>query len=166
MTAVRPAPPSAAALPPGPAPRRVRPPRWLDLRLLLGVLLVLGSVLLGARVVGAADATVPVWAASGDLAAGTELDADDLVAVDVRLDDTADAYLSTSTRPEGRTLARAVRAGELVPGSALEEPTTWCRWPCRCRRGSCRRGSGAAAWSTCTRWRTRPWAPRRQPGAP
>jgi hypothetical protein len=87
----------------------------------LGVLLVLGSVLLGARVVGAADATVPVWAASGNLAAGTELDEDDLVAVDVRLDDTADAYLSTAARPEGRTLARAVRSGELIPGSALEE---------------------------------------------
>lgn len=122
MTAVRPAAPSAAALPAGPTPRRVRPPRWLDLRLVLGVLLVLGSVLLGARVVGAADATVPVWAASGDLAAGTDLDAEDLVAVDVRLDDAADAYLSTGTRPEGRTLARAVRAGELIPGSALEEP--------------------------------------------
>lgn len=122
MTAVRPAPPSAATVPPGPAPRRVRPPRWLDLRLLLGVLLVLGSVLLGARVVGAADATVPVWAASGDLAAGTQLDEDDLVAVDVRLDRAADAYLSTATRPEGRTLARAVRSGELVPGSVLEEP--------------------------------------------
>ena len=122
MTAVRPAPPSAAPLPPGPAPRRVRPPRWLDLRLLLGLLLVLGSVLLGARVVGSADATVPVWAAAGDLAAGTELDEDDLVAVEVRLDDAADAYLSTSTRPVGRTLARAVRSGELVPGSVLEEP--------------------------------------------
>ncbi|MGY2129163.1 SAF domain-containing protein [Blastococcus sp. SYSU DS0617] len=122
MTAVRPAPPPTAALPPGAAPRRVRAPRWLDLRLVLGVLLVLGSVLLGARVVGAADATVPVWAATGDLAAGTELDADDLVAVDVRLDGTADAYLSTATRPEGRTLARAVRSGELIPGSALDEP--------------------------------------------
>lgn len=122
MTAVRPAPPPPTALPAGPSPRRVRPPRWLDLRLLLGVLLVLGSVLLGARVVGAADATVPVWAAAGDLAAGTELAQDDLVAVDVRLDDAADAYLSTATRPVGRTLARAVRAGELVPGSVLEEP--------------------------------------------
>lgn len=122
MTAVRPAPPPPVARPPGAAPRRVRAPGWLDLRLLLGVLLVLGSVLLGARVVGAADATVPVWAATGDLAAGTELDADDLVAVDVRLDDTADAYLSTATRPEGRTLARAVRSGELIPGSVLEEP--------------------------------------------
>ena len=123
MTAVRPsASPSAAAdAVPGPTPRRVRPPRWLDLRLVLGVLLVLASVLLGARVVSAADATVPVWAVAGDLAAGTELTADDLVAVDVRLDDAADAYLSTRTRPEGRTLARAVREGELLPGSALEE---------------------------------------------
>jgi hypothetical protein len=99
----------------------VRPPRWLDLRLVLGLLLVLGSVLLGARVVSAADATVPVWAAAGDLAAGTVLTADDLVAVDVRLDDTADAYLSTSTKPDGRTLARAVSAGELLPRSTLVE---------------------------------------------
>jgi hypothetical protein len=123
VTAVRPADaPTAPSELPGPTPRRVRPPRWLDLRLVLGVLLVLGSVLLGARVVSTADATVPVWAAAGDLAPGTELTADDLVAVDVRLDATADAYLSTAARPEGHTLARAVRAGELVPRSALEEP--------------------------------------------
>ncbi|MCW2739596.1 MAG: flagellar biosynthesis protein FlgA [Blastococcus sp.] len=107
---------------PGPAPRRIRPPRWLDLRLILGVLLVLGSVLLGARIVTAAHATVPVWAAKADLAPGTALSADDLVAVDVRLDDAADAYLSTATRPEGRSLSRAVHAGELVPRSALEDP--------------------------------------------
>jgi hypothetical protein len=106
---------------PGPTPRRVRPPRWLDLRLVLGVLLVLASVLLGARIVSAADATVPVWAVTGDLAAGTELSVDDLVAVEVRLDDSADAYLSTATRPEGRMLARAVREGELLPRTALEE---------------------------------------------
>jgi hypothetical protein len=122
VTAVRPPgiPATASDPPAGPTPRRVRPPRWLDLRLVLGVLLVLGSVLLGARVVTAADATVPVWAAAGDLAAGTELTADDLVPVAVRLDATARAYLSTGTRPEGRTLGRAVRAGELVPRSALE----------------------------------------------
>ena len=124
VTAVRPSgtPTGGAEIPTGPAPRRVRPPRWLDLRLVLGVLLVLGSVLLGARVVSAADATVPVWAATGDLAPGTELTAGDLVSVDVRLDATADAYLSSGTRPEGRTLARAVRAGELLPRTALEEP--------------------------------------------
>jgi hypothetical protein len=101
----------------------VRPPRWLDLRLVLGVLLVLASVLLGARVVTAADATVPVWSAAGDLAAGTVLADGDLVAVQVRLDDVAQQYLATSTRPEGRVLGRAVRAGELLPRSALEEAT-------------------------------------------
>jgi len=110
---------TAPDLPTGPAPRRVRPPRWLDLRLLLGVLLVLGSVLLGARVIGAADATVPVWAAAGDLSAGSRLTADDLVAVDVRLDKAAGAYLDTGSRPEGGTLNRAVHAGELLPRSAL-----------------------------------------------
>jgi SAF domain len=107
---------------PGPSPRRVRPPRWLDLRLVLGVLLVLGSVLIGARVVTAADATVPVWAASADLAAGTVLTGNDLVAVQVRLDDAAGGYLSTGTHPQGRTLARPVRRGELVPRSALDRP--------------------------------------------
>lgn len=125
MTAVR-TPVPAAAAPPGvagPSPRRVRPPRWLDLRLVLGVLLVLGSVLLGARVVASADATVPVWALTGDLATGTELRAGDLRAVEVRLGDAADAYLATSTRPEGRTLARTVRSGELLPRTALEEMT-------------------------------------------
>src|SRR3954466_15707726 len=114
VTAVRPAPapPEPAEGLPAPVPRRVRPPRWLGLRLMLGLVLVLGSVLLGARVVSAADATVPVWAAAGDLAAGTVLTADDLVAVDVRLGDAASAYLSTTTRPAGRTLSRAVSAGE------------------------------------------------------
>lgn len=125
MTAVRlpGAPAIAAELPAGSAPRRVRPPRWLDLRLLLGVLLVLGSVLLGARVIGAANSTVPVWAAAGDLAAGSRLTAEDLVPVDVRLDTSAHAYLATGSHPEGHTLNRAVRAGELVPRSALAAGT-------------------------------------------
>lgn len=120
-TALRPPDLRAPAdVPVAPVPRRVRPPRWLDLRLVLGVLLVLGSVLLGARVVGAADATVPVWVAQGDLAAGTVLTADDLAVIDVRLDAVAGGYLSASVRPEGRTLGRAVGEGELLPRAALE----------------------------------------------
>jgi hypothetical protein len=122
-TSVAPATGRSEVTPGGPLPRRVRPPRWLDLRLVLGVLLVLGSVLLGARVVTAADATVPVWSVAGDLAAGTVLDRNDLVAASVRLEGSASAYLATSTHPEGRVLGRAVRAGELLPRSALEEAT-------------------------------------------
>jgi len=59
VTAVRTpalAPVATEALP-GPTPRRVRPPRWLDLRLVLGLLLVLHSVLLGSMIVRAADRT-------------------------------------------------------------------------------------------------------------
>ncbi|MGY1835136.1 flagella basal body P-ring formation protein FlgA [Blastococcus sp. SYSU DS0510] len=121
MTAVR--TPGTTELPAGPTPRRVRAPGWLDLRLVLGVLLVLASVLLGARVVSAADATVPVWSAAEDLAAGTILTAEDLVVVDVRLDEAAEKYLSGSTRPDGSALSRGVRAGELLPRSALEGPS-------------------------------------------
>ncbi|MCU1615063.1 MAG: hypothetical protein JWO98_2603 [Frankiales bacterium] len=123
MSAVRPQV-TAPELPDvsGPVPRRVRPPRWLDLRLVLGVLLVLGSVLLGARVVSAADSTVPVWAAAGDLAVGTVLTDGDLVTVDVRLDGTAGAYLAAAAKPAGRPLSRAVRKGELLPRTALEDP--------------------------------------------
>ena len=120
-------PPERVGTPAGaataPVPRRLRAPRWLDLRLVLGVLLVLGSVLLGARVVGAADAMVPVWAAQEDLAAGTVLTAEDLTVVDVRLEALAPGYRAASVRPEGRTLSRAVGAGELLPRAALAEST-------------------------------------------
>lgn len=122
MTAVRsPASAQGPARAEGPVPRRVRTPRWLDLRLLLGLLLVLGSVLLGARVLASADATVPVWAAVGDLAAGTVLGSGDLVPVDVRLGEAAGAYLASGVPLEGRVLGRAIRKGELLPRSAMEQ---------------------------------------------
>lgn len=120
LTAVRPATPAPAAE--ARVPRRVQPPRWLDLRLVLGVLLVLGSVLLGARVVTSAGATAPVWAASSDLAAGTVLQPGDVVAVEVRLQKASDAYLTTSVPLDGRVLSHAVHRGELLPRSALDKP--------------------------------------------
>ena len=59
---------------------RLAIPRWGDSRLVLGLLLVMGSVLLGARLLAAADDTVPVWAVTEDLGSGTSLQPDDLVA--------------------------------------------------------------------------------------
>lgn len=102
------------------SPKATRVPgrRWRDWRLALGVALVLGSAILGARVVAAADDTVAVWAADGDLVAGTLLSADDLVPVAVRIEAPVNPYL-TGAVPDGYVVSRDVRDGELVPATAV-----------------------------------------------
>lgn len=62
---------------------RIRP--WRDPRLLIGVLLVLGSTILGARAVAAGDDRVEYWALDGAVAPGDQVSADDMVAVRVHL---------------------------------------------------------------------------------
>lgn len=62
--------------------------------MLIGVLLVLGSTILGARLVAAADDTVRYWALDRAVAPGDPVSADDLVAVRVRLSSkVSDNYL-------------------------------------------------------------------------
>lgn len=107
-----------ATAPPSPSARRVPRRRWKDWRLVVGVLLVLVSVLVGVRVVSAADDTVPVWSAAADLVAGTPLQAADLLAVPVRIEADANPYLM-GVVPEGYVLTRDVSAGELVPAAAV-----------------------------------------------
>jgi hypothetical protein len=108
---------SASSSPPA---RRLGAARWLDVRLLVGVLLVLGSVVLGAKVVAEADDTVPVWAARVDLAPGDTLDSDDVVARQVRMSDLS-AYVG-GRLPTGYVLTRPVGAGELLPRAAVTLP--------------------------------------------
>jgi Flp pilus assembly protein CpaB len=102
---------------------RGRRPSWRDPRLAVGVLLVVGSVLVGARVLAGADDTVPVLAAREPLAAGQRLEQGDLETVRLRFDSEADAdrYLpGDASVPEGGVLLRAVGAGELLPRTALD----------------------------------------------
>jgi hypothetical protein len=94
-------------------------PRWLDVRVIGGVLLLVASIVIGAKVVGASARTSPVWVAAHDLAAGTVLTAGDLAQADVNLGDRGDLYLDASSSLAGRLLGRALRAGELVPVSAV-----------------------------------------------
>jgi hypothetical protein len=100
--------------------RRLRAPSWHDPRLLVGLLLVLGSVTAGGLVVAAADDTVPVYVAARPLVPGDALDAADLTVVHARLDAAEPRYLAAvSGPPRGRVLVRPVPAGELVPLSAV-----------------------------------------------
>lgn len=121
------------AQPTSPPAVRQHLPSWLDLRLVLGVLLVLVSVLVGARVVASADRSVRVWAVRADLSAGTTLAAGDVGLVRVRLFADADRYLAAGRSPAGLTLTRDLGAGELLPrgavtpqaaGSVLSVPVT------------------------------------------
>jgi len=104
------------------SPRAVRlaTPRWLDARLVLGVLLVALSVAAGARVFAAADNLTAVYVAAHDLAPGERLSADDLAVTHVRLRDQAGLYIAaTATPPVGYVVSRYVGAHELVPVAAL-----------------------------------------------
>lgn len=103
-----------------PAAQRLRRPSWRDSRLLFGVLLVLASTAVGAWVMSRADDRLPMYAAKSGLVAGQALSADDVVRVDVQLGDATDDYLSARGDLPGESFVlREVRAGELVPLSAL-----------------------------------------------
>jgi hypothetical protein len=103
-----------------PTAQRLRRPSWRDSRLLFGLLLVLASTAVGAWVMSRADDRVPMYAARSALVAGQVLSAEDVVRVDVQLGDTADDYVSArGDLPPGSFVLREVRAGELVPRTAL-----------------------------------------------
>ena len=99
--------------------------RRLDGRLVAGVLLVLLSIVLGTRVVSAADHSQLVWAAAHDLAPGATVQSSDLKAVRTRLFDAGRLYLSAENgkAPEGYVVRRPVAAGELVPLASLGRDT-------------------------------------------
>jgi len=110
------------ALPPAPSPRRLSRPRWFNVRVVGGILLVIAAIVVGARVVAAGSQTAPVWAAERSLAAGTVIGPGDLAAVEVNLGDNAGAYLSPGAQsPVGMTLVAPLAPGELLAGSAVRE---------------------------------------------
>ena len=109
--------------PGSPRANRLAAPGWLDTRLVLGVLLVLTSVVVGARVLSSADRSQTVWATTRDLAPGTQLADGDLTRMRVRLFSHSDNYVrGTGPAPTGYFLRRGVGAGELLPFNALTKP--------------------------------------------
>lgn len=105
---------------PAPTAARLRRPSWRDPRLLVGVVLVAGSVAAGAAVVGAARTTTPVFVAAHDLVPGDPVTAADLRLADVNLGGAAGRYLGAGDAPSDGSVATAVvHAGELVPRASL-----------------------------------------------
>jgi hypothetical protein len=90
--------------------------------LVAGVLLVLGSVVVGARVIAAADQTVPVLVATTDLAPGQPLTGAMVEMRDVVLDGNLDLYY-TGDVGAGYVVVRTVSEGELLPRSAVAAST-------------------------------------------
>jgi hypothetical protein len=109
-------------LPPSsPAPRRVRTPNWLDLRLVAGVFLVLVAVGVGLLVIAHAGSTRRVWAVTHNVAAGTTLTAADVAPARIRMTHAATLYIPSSSDDAvvGRTVNRNLTAGELLPRAGL-----------------------------------------------
>ncbi|MFT4300053.1 MAG: hypothetical protein QM597_10510 [Aeromicrobium sp.] len=95
--------------------------RWRDPRLLAGVVLVVGAMVVGARLVAAADDTVSYWAVADDVRAGDPVSADDLVAVEARLSGAAaEAHLRSDAELPKR-LDDLTWAGDFAAGTLVSE---------------------------------------------
>jgi len=91
-----------------------------DLRLVLGVLLVVGSVAGVYGIVAAADRRVTVYAAASALTPGERIDAGDLVQRSVALDGSDRLYLAAGRIPSGGlVVTQPVAKGELLPTSSV-----------------------------------------------
>lgn len=101
-----------------PAAHRLVSRRWLDGRAVLGIVLLLGSMIGGARLFAAAGHETTVWAAAHDLAPGERLASGDLTPIRVRLNGAARGYL-TGGAPVGYVVVRFVAGRELLPAAAL-----------------------------------------------
>ncbi|WP_145725792.1 MULTISPECIES: hypothetical protein [unclassified Nocardioides] len=107
---------------PVPPATRVARPGWRDPRLWVGVLLVAGSVVLGARLLAAADDTVAVWGLAADRGSGAPVVAGDLEVHRVRFADdaTLERYFPADEPvPDALVLTRPVGAGELLARSSV-----------------------------------------------
>ncbi len=117
----------AEVVTPSPAANRLGSSRWRDPRLWVGALLVLASVVLGAKVLAAADNTVSVWALEHDAGAGMAIGPADVHAIRVHFTAPADQdrYLLTSEQlPAQAHLTRDVGAGEMLAKAALSTDTS------------------------------------------
>ena len=105
---------------PKPTATRLGKPSWRDSRLVVGVVLVLLSMTVGAKAIAAADDTVPMYAAAASLVPGQPVTQRDVRRVDVQLGADRARYVAADHDIAPDTFAlRDVRPGELLPTTAL-----------------------------------------------
>jgi len=96
--------------------RRLRPLRWRDTRLWIGIGLVVAAMFIGARVLTVDSDRTLVWAATGDMAVGAAPSQVELVTVALGAADSL--YLGAEQQPTGQLLI-PIRRGTLIPRDAL-----------------------------------------------
>jgi hypothetical protein len=121
MVATTPVGPVSPVSPVSPAGARLRRPGWRDPKLLIGVLLIAGSVTLGSWAVSAAEASTPVWVAREAITPGDPLGEGQVAVARVRLAPAeAEHYLdATDPLPPDAVAVRVVGPGELLPAAAV-----------------------------------------------
>jgi hypothetical protein len=112
--------------PASPKASRLALPRWLDPKLLLGLLLVIVAMLLGARVFASADDTVAVYQVKSAMFTGDTLTADSVAVTRVHFSEgsVAGNYVSAAQAlPTGQVVNHDLRAGEMLTQGSVSPKT-------------------------------------------
>ncbi len=115
---------------PEPTAPRLRAPSWRDPRLLFGVLLIAGSVVLGSWAITAGQRTVGVYQVTHTLTPGTVLSAENLAVVQVAAAHVQENYLMAADQiPADRVTLRVLDVGEFVPHGAITTASSLAQRP-------------------------------------
>lgn len=92
---------------------------WTDVRFVLGLVLIAGSIAAVWVVVAAARQTAPALVSGRTIVAGEQIARDDLAVVDISLGQLETAYLAPGELEPGAVARRTIPQGELVARSAV-----------------------------------------------
>lgn len=93
--------------------------RRIDLRLFIGVAIVVIAAVAGFSLVSSTENTTSVYAASHTLTPGHVLQEKDLVLTDVKLGKSTTSYMTSDQFSPGSVITKSINAGELIPVSAV-----------------------------------------------
>lgn len=93
--------------------------RRIDLRLFIGVAIVVVAAVAGFSLVSSTENTTSVYAASHTLTPGHVLQEKDLVLTDVKLGKSTTSYMTSDQFSPGSVITKSINAGELIPVSAV-----------------------------------------------